>query len=334
MHNFRLTIALGVALSTFGALPSVADTVNVRLARQFGIGYMPLTLVQAQGLLEKHAQAAGVDITTEWLRFTGGSGMNEALLSGNLDIAAGGTTPMLTIWARTQKNIKVKGLAALTSMPLHLITTNPAVETIADFSGRDKIALPAVKTSIQAITLQMAAEKYLGEGRHADLDSFTVSMGHPDAQLALMGGQSEINAHFGAPPFQNQEMNDPRAHKVLDSYDVLDGPHTFTVIWAKTEFVEDNPEVITALMAALEESITFIDSNPEEAARIWAQSESTNLTQEEIVALIKDPQTRWTTTPERVLGYVNYMARVGLITQGTDDWRDIFFETVGDSDGS
>ena len=334
MNNFKLSVAIGAALSVFGALPSIAETVNVRLARQFGIGYMPLTLVQEQGLLEKHAQEAGVDVTTEWLRFTGGSGMNEALLSGNLDIAAGGTTPMLTIWARTQNNLGIKGLAALSSMPLHLVTTNPEVESIADFSRGDKIALPAVKTSIQAITLQMAAEKYLGEGRHADLDAFTVSMGHPDAQLALMGGQSEINAHFGSPPFQNLEIKDPRARKVLDSYDVLDGPHTFTVIWAKNDFVEGNPEIVAALMAALEESISFIQENPEEAARIWAAAESTNLTHEEIVALITDEQTRWTTEPERLLPYLNYMARVGLVQQDTDDWRDLFFDTVRDSDGS
>lgn len=68
--------------------------------------------------------------------------------------------------------------------------------------------------------------------------------------------------------------------------------------------------------------------------RIWAAAESTNLTHEEIVALIQDPQTRWTTTPQRLLPYVNYMARVGLITQDTDDWRDLFFDTVRNSDGS
>lgn len=334
MQHFKLSAALGLALATIVAVPSVAETVNVRLARQFGIGYMPLTLVQEQGLLEKHAKAVGLDVTTEWLRFTGGSGMNEALLSDNLDIAAGGTTPMLTIWARTQNNIRVKGVAALASMPLHLMTTDADVKTIGDFAAGDKIALPAVKTSIQAITLQMGAEKYLGDGKHGALDAFTVSMGHPDAQLALLGGQSEINAHFGSPPFQNLEAQDARAHKVLDSYDVLGGSHTFTVIWAKAAFMEENPEVAAALMAAIEESIAFIQEHPEEAAEIWAKSESTNLTQDEIVALIKDPQTKWTTTPERLLPYVNFMARAGLIQQDTSDWRDLFFDTVKDTNGS
>jgi len=325
-------LAIGVA--GFAALPAFAEATTVRLAKQFGIGYLPLTLIEEQGLLEKHAAEAGLEVKTEWLRFTGGSGMNEALLSGNLDLAAGGTPPMLTIWARTQSNMGVKGVAALASMPLHLVTVDPDITELADFDRSDKIALPAVKTSIQAITLQMAAEKYLGEGHHADLDAYTVSMGHPDAQLALMGGQSEINAHFGSPPFQNLEVKDDRARKVLDSYDVVGGSHTFTVVWSRSDFVEENPEFMKVFMAALGESISFINDNPEEAARIWASAEKSPMTHEEIVALITDEQTRWTTQPERLLPYVNYMARVGLIKQDTNDWRDLFFETVSGGEGS
>lgn len=179
----------------------------------------------------------------------------------------------------------------------------------------------------------MAAEKYLGEGKQSALDTYTVSMGHPDAQLALLGGQSEINAHFTSPPFQNFEAKDGKAHKVLDSFDVLGGPHTFNVLWAKSEFVEGNPELIKAFMAALEESMQFIKDNPEEASRIWAEAEATNMTQEEILALVTDPQTSFVITPENILPYVHFMARSGLITSDTDDWHDIFFDTVGGSDG-
>lgn len=334
MKTRFLMAAVGLGLAGFAALPASAEVTKIRLAKQFGIGYLPLTLIEEQGLLEKHATEAGLEVEAEWLRFTGGSGMNEALLSGNLDLAAGGTPPMLTIWARTQGNMRVKGVSALVSMPLHLITTDPEITELADFDRSDKIALPAVKTSIQAITLQMAAEKYLGEGHHADLDAFTVSMGHPDAQLAMLGGRSEINAHFGSPPFQNLEIKDERARKVVDSYDVVGGPHTFTVVWSRAEFVEKNPELMNVFMAALNESIDFIRTNPEEAARIWAEAESSPMTHEEIVALITDEQTRWTTEPERLLPYVNYMARVGLIQQDTDDWRDLFFETVSADAGS
>ncbi|MBK3745208.1 ABC transporter substrate-binding protein [Paraburkholderia aspalathi] len=323
---FKAILAVGLLAASLQA--SSAEVTNVRLARQFGVGYLPLIIVQEQGLLEKHAKEKGLEITTEWLRFTGGSGMNEALLSGNLDFAAGGVGPMLTIWARTVSNMKIKGVAALASMPLHLITTNPSVKTLADFTATDKIALPTVKTSIQAITLQMAAAQAFGEGKQGALDSFTVSMGHPDAQLSLLGGRSEVTAHFGSPPFQNQEATDPRAHKVLDSYDVLGGPHTFTVVWASAAFIEGNPKVTEAFMAALNESIALITNDPEQAADLWMAAENTSLTRDEAIALIKDKQTRWTTSPERLLPYINFMAEVGLVKQNTDNERDLFFNTI------
>ena len=91
-------------------------------------------------------------------------------------------------------------------MPLYLNTRNPNVKTLKDFTDKDKIALPAVKVSVQAVTLQMAAEKVFGEGQHGKLDALTVSMSHPDAQTALLSGQSEITAHFGSPPFQYQQF--------------------------------------------------------------------------------------------------------------------------------
>lgn len=316
------------------AWPALAEVSTVRLAKQFGIGYLPLTLVEELDLLEKHAAASGHEITTEWLRFTGGSGMNEALLSGNLDLAAGGTGPLFTIWARTRENLKIKGVAALASMPLHLMTSNPEVKTLADFGQGDKIALPAVKTSIQAVTLQMASKQAFGADKATAMDAFTVSMGHPDAQLALTGGQSEVTAHFGSPPFQNLEAKVEGIHKVLDSYDVLGGSHTFTVVWAADKFISENPEITKAFMAALEESMELIRTDPEKAAEIWMAAERSPLSREEVVALIQDEQTVWTTTPERTLPYVEFLSKSGLIKTSAEDWSEIFFDTMSGKEGS
>ena len=98
--------------------------------------------------------------------------------------------------------------------------------------------------SIQAVTLQMAAEKAFGEGQQDKLDPLTVSMSHPDAQTALLSRQSEITAHFGSPPFQYQQLEKPGIHTVLNSYDVLGGPATFNVVWTTTKFRDENPEAL------------------------------------------------------------------------------------------
>ena len=317
---------VGTVAALCGALGAArAEVSTVRLAKQFGISYLPLTVMEEEGLLEKQEKQRCLDVKAEWLRFTGGSGMNEALLSGNLDFASGGVGPFLTIWGRTQSNIKVKGVAALNAMPLWLVTTNPAVKSIKDFGPQDKIALPTAKTSIQAITLQMAAEKAFGPGQQAKLDPLTVSMGHPDAQTALMGGRSEITAHFGSPPFQEMELKDPRAHKVLDSYDVMGGPHTFNLVWASSRFVTANPKVTASFLAALEDSLQLIRDDPARAAALWIKAEGAKIAPEEAEALIRAPQNAWTTKPERMTEYLAYMNRAGLVSATASSDSELFF---------
>src|SRR5690242_17287061 len=142
-----------------------AETRTVRIATQYGISYLPMTIMAEKNLLEAEGKKRGLDLKTDWVRFTGGPPMNEALVSGNLDFASGGVGPLVTIWARTQHNIKAKGIAALNAMPLYLNTINPNVKTIKDFTDKDRIALPAVRVSIQAVILQMAAEKAFGAGQ-------------------------------------------------------------------------------------------------------------------------------------------------------------------------
>jgi NitT/TauT family transport system substrate-binding protein len=329
----RLAAAIGLLSIGFnGAAYAEADT--VRIAKQFGISYLPLTLMEEEKLFEQQAKKQGLDIKVEWLRFSAGSGMNEAILSGNLDFASGGVPSLLLLWGKTQSNLMVKGVAALNAMPIYLVTTNANVKTIKDFTEKDKIALPATKISIQAITLQMAAEKVFGKGQQEKLDIFTVSMGHPDAMIAMLGGKAEINSHFGSAPFQEQELADPRVHKVLDSYDVVGGPHTFNVVWANSKFATGNPKIMKAFLDALEESMTRIKADPAKAAAIWVRAENSKLSPADAEKIIRNPQNEWTTTPRKVLTYLDYMNRAGLVATKTNDWKDIFFSGIHGVPGS
>src|SRR6185369_5761537 len=235
-----LTIALAASLgASFAGAAAAQETKELRVAKQFGISYLPITVMEERKLIEKHVKAAGLgDIRVEWSRLSAGAPMNDALISGSLDMASGGVGPLVTIWARTKGNLNVKGVASINSMPLYLNTINPAVKTIKDFTENDRIALPAVKVSIQAVTLQMAAEKMLG--KYDALDKLTVSMSHPDGMAAMMSGKSEITGQFSSAPFQYQQLEDSRVKRVLNSYDVLGGPATFNTIWTTTAFHDKN----------------------------------------------------------------------------------------------
>jgi len=162
----------GVLVAVVALLPFAArgEMSEINVAQQYGIGYLPLMLMEEQKLIEKHAKAAGLDVKVGWAKFAGGNVMNDALLSGSLQFASGGVGPFVTLWSRTKGNLDVKAVSAINSMPLYLNTRNPNVKSIRDFTEKDRIALPAVKVSIQAVTLQMAAEKAFGEGQQGKLD--------------------------------------------------------------------------------------------------------------------------------------------------------------------
>jgi NitT/TauT family transport system substrate-binding protein len=273
-------------------------------------------------------------VQPQWIQFTSGTPMNDAILSGNLDFASGGVGPLLTIWSRTRANIGVKAVAALNAMPLFLNTINPNVKTIADFTEKDRIALPAVRTSIQAVTLQMAAEKLFGPGQHAKLDAWTVSLGHPDALAAMMGGQSGVSAHFGSAPFMYDELADKRVHKVLDSYDVLGGPHTFNVVWAQGKLDKEEPKLVRAFVSALDRAINLIKDNPADAAATWIKAEKSKMSAGEAEAMIRLPENEWTMTPKKVMAYAEFMARTGVIPVGPTTWKDLFFDDIHAMPGS
>ena len=323
-----------IAALSLAVLPAAAQTKTVRLAKQFGIGYLPLTIMEEKKLLEEHGKKLGLDLTTEWVKFTGGTPINEALISGNLDLAAGGVGPLLTIWGKTRGSLGVKGVAAINSMPLYLNTVNPDVKSIKDFTEKDRIALPAVKVSIQAITLQIAAEKAFGAGQHGKLDPLTVSLSHPDGMMQLMGGRSEITGHFTSAPFMYQELADKRVRKVLDSYEVLGGPHTFNLVWATSKFYSENSKIIEAFLAALDDAMKQITADPAAAAALWIKNENSKLPAAEVERMIRLSENEWTMVPKKIMSYADYMARVGLLPVKPADWREMFFEGIHKLPGS
>ena len=336
MKPITLLAAAAVALVTVASsLPVRAEVTELKVARQYGISYLPLMLMEDQKLIEKAAAASGIpDLKVTWAQFAGGNVMNDALLSGSLDFAAGGVGPFVTLWAKTRGNYNIKAAAALNSMPLYLTSNNPNVKTIKDFTDKDKIALPAVKVSIQAVTLQMAAEQAFGPGQQNKLDRLTVSMSHPDAQIALLSGSSEITGHFTSPPFQFNELKKPGIHRVLSSFDVLGGPATFNVLWTSTKFHDENPKVYAAFVTALDEAEAMINKDHKAVAETYLRMTKDKSSVDDIVKMLDDPTMVFTTTPNNTMKYVDFMYKIGSIKVKPDSWKDMFFPNAQGLSGS
>ena len=312
-----------------------AEVSELKIAAQYGISYLPLLIMEDQKLVEKHAKAAGIaDLKVGWSKFAGGNVMNDAILSNSLHIATGGVGPFVTLWARTKGNYDIKAISALNSMPLYLNTRNPNVKSLKDFTEKDKIALPAVKVSIQAVTLQMAAEQAFGPGQQNKLDSLTVSMSHPDGQAALFSGVGEVTAHFSAPPFQYQQLEKPGIRNVLTSFEVLGGPASFNLVWTTSKFRNENPLVYGAFIKALDEANAMINKDRSWAAESYLRISKDKDSKENILKMLNDPSIVFTTTPQNVMKYVNFMYKINSIKIKPDSWKDLFFPEVHSLPGS
>ncbi len=310
-----------------------AETKEVRIARQYGLGYLPLLVLEDQKLIERRAAEAGLgEVKVTWAVLGGGAASNDALLSGSADYIATGVAPLVLLWAKS--GAKVKGVAALISTPVVVNTVNPAVKSVADFTESDRIAVPSVKVSIQAVVLQMAAEKAFGAAGWNRLDPLTVSLKHPDAAAALLSGRSEITAHVASPPFVAQELAGGRVRSVLSSYDLLGGSHTFNVLSSSQAFADANPKTFAVVFAALEEAVAWIVKNPKAAAETYLRVSASKEPLESVVAQIQDPAVKYTTTPERVTAFAEFMARIGTVASRPKDWRALFFPNVHAKPGS
>jgi NitT/TauT family transport system substrate-binding protein len=222
----------------------------------------------------------------------------------------------------------------MTTYPLYLVTRNPDVKKLADFSDKDKIAVPSVKISTQAIMLQMAASKAFGEKDYAKLDPLTISLSHPDATLAFIGNTAGVNAHFSTSPFYEQEIKVPGAHLITTSYEILGGPATALVLTTSSKFREANPKAAKAFFDALSEAINTVNKDKRAAAKLYLEvAHDTKNSVEDILAVITDKDYAFTLRPDKVFATAQFMAKIGSIRQSPSSIDDLFFPDRGPEKG-
>lgn len=333
----RLATAVGLGFSLLaGAVVAPAQAHaegEIRIAEQFGIVYLLLNVVRDQHLIEKHGKEAGIDIKVDWTQLSGGSAVNDALLSGAIDIAGAGVGPLLTIWDRTHGRQNVKAVASLGNFPYYLLSNNPKVKTIADFTEKDRIAVPAVGVSVQSRFLQYAAAKQWGDKEYNRLDKYTIAVPHPDATAALIAGGTELSGHFSNPPFQDQALANPNVHVVLNTYDLL-GPNSPTVLFATEKFREENPKTYHAFVEALAEAADFAQKDKGAAADTYIRVTGAKIDRAALLEIIDNPQFEFSITPKNTYPLAEFMHRVGAIKNKPASWQDYFFKDAKPLQGS
>ena len=328
-------LAGGVGLLAAPAFLRAQTSLTVNFVQQRGLLYLPVDEMISGGILQQEATKLGlgrVNATVKTL--SGPAPVIDALLSGSADYGTAALPSLLTLWDKTHGTPnEIKAVGTVSNGAMVLYTINPNVKTIADFTEQDRIAVPSIGISFNAMMLEMAAEKIWNDPHR--LDHLTVGLGHSDAVAALSAGygRSTITAHIAVQPFTSRGLKLPGAHVIADSREVFGGPLTQITLLATKQTKEKNPTLFKAVANALDESIRVANADKRAAAILWKGAQNASENVDELVALLDDPGFEFTSEPHRIAYFAAFLNRIGSMKAKVTDWKELFWETAHNRNG-
>jgi NitT/TauT family transport system substrate-binding protein len=317
-------------------IPAMAqEKTAISITRQPGILYLASHVMETQKLIEKQAASQGIDgVTVEWRTFSGGGAQTDALLSGNVDIVNTGTGNLLLLWDRTKGG--VKGIISSSAQPVIMVSNDPNIKSLDDIKPEDKIAVPTVGVSTQAILLQIAAASKYGEDQVRKFDPNTVQLGHPDAMAAISNSNHEVKSHFASPPFQYLELKMPGVHRVTDSREILGGGLSQATFFTTTKFAEANPKIITAVREATKEAIAFIRKDPKAALEAYKTVSGDKASIDDLLSILDEPGflDDYRIDPQGTMKFAAHLHKIGTLKTMPSAWTDYFLPESADLNGN
>lgn len=328
-------MAGGAGLLAAPAIVRAQAPLQVKFAQQRGLLYLPVDEMVTGGILQKEATKLGLGTVEATAATLSGPGpVVDAILSGAADYGTVALPSLLNLWEKTHGTAnEVKAVGTVSNGAMTLYTINPNVKSIADFTEKDRIAVPTVRISFNSMMLQMACEKLWNDPHR--LDHLTVGLGHPDAVIALSAGyeKATITAHIAVQPFTARGLKIPGAHIIADSREVFGGPLTQITLIASKQTKERNPTLFKAVANALNESIKVANADKKAAAVLWKNAQKASESVDDLVALLDDPGFEFTTQPHRIAFFAAFLNRIGTMKTKLGDWKELFWETAHNQPG-
>lgn len=293
---------------------------SVTIAYQPGISYAPLIMMKHEKALEE----AFPETTFTWKVLSSGAAIQDGVISGEIQVGAGGVGPLILGWA---KGVNWRYLAPMNTADLWLMAKESRIQSLEDFKPDDKIAMPS-PTSIQSVILRKAAAEQLGDPKA--LDSNIVSFAHPDGLQALLSGQ--IAGHLTSPPFEFQEEEEG-ARAIVRSSDLF-GDHTFNGVLMTDEYYNENQEFAQKFYELMQQAVERINEDPAAAAEILSEDAGGTPTAEEFEEYINNDAISYTTTPSGLMEFATFMQETGMVDKAPESWKDLVFPPVQQLDGS
>lgn len=313
-----------------------AEQQEVRIVMPYGLAYLPVYVAVDQGVIQKHATAAGLgDIKVTLQHMASGPASSDLILAGDADLAMGGFGPAYVLWDKTRAAQKVRIVSPLSSGPIWLLSNDPHLKTLRDLGPDDRIAISALKVTAQAVAMQMAAAKEYGWDNRFKFDSNLVAMSNPDGMAIVLSGQGAVRSQLAIAPFSVEEMESGKVHLVMTSEDYLPKGATIAVLYGSAKFHDGSPKLYAATAAALEDAFAFIHQHPHEAAQVFVAREPQKRGLAWIETMIVEGKViQYDSTPRGLVKHAEFMLAAGTLKNKPESWKDLVWDNMWLKDGS
>jgi len=248
----RLLVGLFAAalLPAFGAARA-ADPEVLRIGYQ---KYGTLTLLKAQGTLEKRLAAQGVSV--KWTEFPAGPQLLEGLNVGSIDFGTVGEAPPIFAQAAGANFVYVANEPPAPESEAIVVPKDSPLHSVKDLKGK-RIALN------KGSNVHYLLVRLLEQAGVAYKDVETVYLAPADARAAFERGA--VDAWVIWDPYLASAQTQLSARVLADGKGVVSN-HQFYL--AARPYAERKPELVRAVVEELEKVDAWGRANPDEVAKV------------------------------------------------------------------
>ena len=277
--------------------------------------YAPLLVMKERGLVQQRVPR----LSAEWKVIPRTETVHEALLTGGLDIAIGTATTFLLFRA---SGAPVSALAAISELPVGVVSNRPEARSLRDLRASDRIAVPDAD-SHEATMLRMAALRELGDPRA--LDGLLVGMAAGEGFAALRT-RRELTAQAAMTPYLDLAQ-DTTGLRRLDDPTALP-PTTTLLAYTLQDLRERRRPIFDAFVDALTEAAALVADAPEGLAKLLSERDELDLSPPTLLAYLRRPGVAYGTRPRGLTGLAELLSLTGQLPGRPPPWSELTFEPM------